>query len=51
MDGSSTTIPRRLAKTRVLAVPRSIARSDENRLESGLKFTKPPPEDVYFQLC
>jgi hypothetical protein len=32
MDGSQSTIPLPLAYTRVVAVPRSIARSFENRL-------------------
>jgi hypothetical protein len=31
MDGSETTTPRPFAKTRVLAVPRSIAKSLEKR--------------------
>src|ERR1035441_9482199 len=38
MDGSLTTIPLPLAKTSVLAVPRSIARSEENRLNKERKF-------------
>jgi uncharacterized membrane protein len=38
MEGSLTTIPLPLAKTSVLAVPRSIARSDENRLNKERKF-------------
>src|SRR5471030_2621128 len=38
MDGSLTTMPLPLAKTRVLAVPRSIARYDENRLNRERKF-------------
>jgi hypothetical protein len=37
MEGSETTMPRPLAKTRVLAVPRSIARSLEKRLKIDLK--------------
>src|SRR5437762_11558749 len=38
IEGSLTTIPFPFAKTRVLAVPRSIARSDENRLNSDRRF-------------
>src|SRR5215471_4943632 len=38
MDGSLTTIPFPLANTKVLAVPRSIARSDENRLKRERTF-------------
>src|SRR5262245_8375152 len=38
IDGSETTIPRPRAKTRVLAVPRSIARSLENRLKIERRF-------------
>src|SRR6202050_3343036 len=38
MDGSLTTMPLPLAKTRVLAVPRSMARSDEKRLKRERKF-------------
>src|ERR1039458_2674086 len=38
MEGSLTTIPFPLAKTKVLAVPRSIARSEENRLKRERKF-------------
>src|SRR5258708_30525047 len=38
MEGSLTTIPLPLAKTKVLAVPRSIARSEENRLNKERKF-------------
>jgi uncharacterized membrane protein len=38
MEGSLTTIPLPLAKTSVLAVPRSIARSEENRLNKERKF-------------
>src|SRR5271157_185301 len=38
MDGSLTTIPLPLAKTSVLAVPRSMARSEENRLKRERKF-------------
>src|SRR5438128_282327 len=38
MDGSLTTMPFPLAKTSVLAVPRSIARSEENRLNRERKF-------------
>src|SRR5712692_8689664 len=37
MDGSLTTIPLPRANTRVLAVPRSIARSEENRLKTDRK--------------
>ena len=36
MDGSQTTIPFPRAKTRVLAVPRSMARSFEKRLRIDL---------------
>src|SRR4051812_2875299 len=38
MEGSFTTIPFPLAYTSVLAVPRSIARSEENRLKRERKF-------------
>src|SRR5271168_697199 len=38
IDGSLTTIPFPLAKTNVLAVPRSMARSDENRLNRDRTF-------------
>src|ERR1700733_12116663 len=38
IEGSFTTIPLPFAKTRVLAVPRSIARSDEKRLNSDRRF-------------
>src|SRR5438270_2262355 len=38
MEGSLTTMPLPLAKTRVLAVPRSIARSDEKRLNRERTF-------------
>src|ERR1700727_1402378 len=38
MEGSLTTMPLPLAYTRVFAVPRSMARSDENRLKSDRKF-------------
>src|SRR3954453_19546326 len=38
MEGSLTTMPLPLAKTRVLAVPRSIARSDEKRLNRERRF-------------
>src|SRR5580658_7491642 len=38
MDGSLTTMPLPLAKTRVFAVPRSMARSDEKRLKRERKF-------------
>src|SRR5271155_2997199 len=38
MDGSLTTIPLPLAYTSVLAVPRSIARSEEIRLKIDRKF-------------
>src|SRR5882724_11390944 len=38
MEGSLTTIPFPLAYTKVLAVPRSIARSEENRLKRERKF-------------
>src|SRR6185295_9854688 len=38
MEGSLTTIPRPFAYTSVLAVPRSMARSLENRLNNGRKF-------------
>src|SRR5580693_8434700 len=38
MDGSLTTMPLPLANTSVLAVPRSMARSDEKRLKSERKF-------------
>src|ERR1035441_8128006 len=38
MEGSLTTIPLPLAKTSVLAVPRSIARSEENRLNKERKY-------------
>src|SRR5260221_4012941 len=37
MDGSLTTIPLPCANTSVFAVPRSIARSDENRLNTDLR--------------
>src|SRR5580693_6785666 len=37
MEGSLTTIPLPLAKTSVLAVPRSIARSEENKLKTERK--------------
>src|ERR1017187_8709562 len=38
IEGSLTTIPFPLAKTSVLAVPRSIARSEENKLNKERKF-------------
>src|SRR5881227_2125780 len=38
IEGSLTTMPLPLAYTRVLAVPRSIARSEENRLNKERKF-------------
>src|SRR5271169_2281234 len=38
MEGSLTTMPLPLAYTRVLAVPRSMARSDEKILNNDLKF-------------
>src|SRR5450755_3427719 len=38
MDGSLTTMPLPLAKTRVFAVPRSMARSDEKRLNKERRF-------------
>jgi hypothetical protein len=38
MDGSFTTIPLPFAYTRVLAVPRSMARSLEKRLKRRLRF-------------
>src|SRR5574341_873 len=38
MEGSLTTMPRLLAKTSVLAVPRSMARSDEKILKRDRKF-------------
>src|SRR5262249_15701608 len=38
MEGSLTTMPLPLAYTSVLAVPRSIARSDEKRLKRERKF-------------
>src|SRR5277367_923689 len=38
MEGSFTTMPLPLAKTKVLAVPKSIARSDENKLNSERTF-------------
>src|SRR5579862_7737341 len=37
MEGSLTTMPLPLAKTRVFAVPRSIARSDDSRLKTDRK--------------
>src|SRR6516225_4832454 len=40
IEGSLTTTPLPLAKTRVLAVPRSMARSEENRLNRERKFIK-----------
>src|SRR6478609_8311721 len=40
IDGSLTTMPFPFAYTRVLAVPRSIARSDEIRLKTDRKFMK-----------
>jgi len=40
MEGSLTTIPFPFAKTSVFAVPRSIARSDEIKLKTDLKFMK-----------
>src|SRR6185437_6443509 len=40
MDGSFTTTPLLLAKTSVFAVPRSMARSEEIRLKTDLKFMK-----------
>src|SRR6185503_2222703 len=40
IEGSFTTIPRPLAYTRVFAVPRSMARSLENRLKTRLRFMK-----------
>jgi hypothetical protein len=38
MEGSFTTIPLPLTKTSVLAVPRSMARSDEKRLNRERRF-------------
>ena len=38
IDGSLTTIPLPAANTRVFAVPRSMARSDEKKLNSERKF-------------
>ena len=38
MEGSLTTIPFPFANTRVLAVPRSMAKSDENRLKRERRF-------------
>src|SRR5450631_1514670 len=38
IEGSLTTMPLPRAKTNVLAVPKSIARSDENRLNKDLTF-------------
>src|SRR5881394_1734563 len=38
MEGSLTTMPRPFAYTRVFAVPRSMARSLENRLKTRLRF-------------
>src|ERR1035438_1103573 len=38
IEGSLTTMPFPLAKTSVLAVPRSIARSEENKLNKERKF-------------
>src|SRR5271166_6606546 len=38
IEGSFTTMPLPLAKTSVFAVPRSIARSDENKLKSERTF-------------
>src|SRR5580698_2044144 len=40
MEGSLTTMPLPLAYTSVFAVPRSMARSDENRLKSDRKFIR-----------
>src|SRR5579871_1044577 len=40
MEGSLTTIPLPLAYTKVFAVPRSMARSDENRLKRERRFIK-----------
>jgi hypothetical protein len=37
MEGSSTTIPLPVAYTKVFAVPRSIAKSEENMLNSELR--------------
>src|SRR5579862_7373988 len=37
MEGSLTTMPLPLAKTSVLAVPRSMARSDDNKLKTDRK--------------
>src|SRR5260370_29661923 len=38
MEGSFTTMPFPLTRTRVLAVPKSMARSDEKRLKTDPKF-------------
>ena len=43
IDGSLTTIPLPLANTSVLAVPRSMARSEEMRLKTDLKFMNEQP--------
>ena len=40
MEGSSTTMPLSLAYTNVFAVPRSIARSDENMRKSERPFIR-----------
>src|SRR5580658_2836029 len=40
MEGSFTTMPLPLANTKVLAVPRSMARSEENRLKRERRFIK-----------
>src|SRR5271154_4937291 len=47
IEGSLTTIPLLRAKTRVLAVPRSIARSEENRLKTD-RMLKPFFVTCYF---
>ena len=39
LEGSSTTIPRLRTYTRVFTVPKSIARSLENRLSMGRRFS------------
>src|ERR1700691_1367169 len=46
MDGSLTTMPLPLANTKVFAVPKSMARSDENRLNRERRFIK----DVRYEL-
>ena len=46
IEGSFTTIPLPLANTRVLAVPRSIARSEEKRLNSERIFIARPAPQV-----